>query len=99
MKKEEIKDNQNYYFVNSYYYVMKQSAELLKFRDVNYENVYENEIDAKNKLLQNLEEYALNEIDIENKNIALYNIEQIKQKILNSGHLAIFKLFKQKELK
>lgn len=98
MKKEEIKDNQNYYFVNSYY-VMKQSAELLKFRDVNYENVYENEIDAKNKLLQNLEEYASNETDIENKNIALYNIEQMKQKILNSEYLAIFKLFKQKELK
>jgi hypothetical protein len=76
---------------------MKFAGAVLKYTNVDCDNVYDNIEDARNKLLQNLNEYVLKETYIENKNIALYNINQLKEKILDPENLAIFKLFKEQK--
>lgn len=94
MKKCNLIDNKYYFVVNKHYNVMELAGAVLKYTNIDCDNVYDNIEDARNKLLQNLNEYVLIETYTENKNIALYNINCLKEKILDPEKLAIFKLFK-----
>lgn len=90
-------NNKYYYLVNKYYYISKISGELINKLEFKQELIFENKLESLKELLRNLEEYSLKETDEENRNIALYNIEQLKLKISNPEYSAIFKIYKQKE--
>ena len=92
-----IKYDKMYYLVDEYFTVSNIPGEIADKLDVKKELLFENYDDASNQLLKNLEEYVLNETDEYNKDVALFNIEQVKLKISNPEHFTIFKIFKGQE--